>query len=59
MDNIYKLETPRLVIEPMTFEELAKLVVIYGEKVPELSQAYQEMLDGCQQHVQDYIWYTS
>lgn len=59
MDNIYKLETPRLVIEPMTFEELAKLVVIYGEKVPELSQAYQEMLNGCQQHVQDYIWYTS
>ncbi len=59
MDQIYKLETPRLVIEPMTLEELAKLVVIYGTKVPELSQAYQEMLDGCKQHAQDFIWYTS
>ena len=59
MDQIYKLETPRLVIEPMTLEELAKLVVIYGTKVPELSQAYQEMLDGCKQHTQDFVWYTS
>ncbi len=59
MDHIYKLETARLVIEPMTLEELAKLVVIYGTKVPELSQAYQEMLEGCQQRAQDYIWYTS
>lgn len=54
-----RLETDRLIIKPMTLEELAKLVVIYGKIVPELSKAYQEMLDGCQQHAQDYIWYTA
>ncbi len=59
MSPIIRLTTARLIIEPMTLEELAKLVVIYGKIVPELSQAYQEMLEGCQQYVQDYIWYTS
>ncbi|MGM9991755.1 MAG: GNAT family N-acetyltransferase [Candidatus Bruticola sp.] len=54
-----KLETDRLLIEPMSLEELAKLVVIYNKIVPELSQAYQEMLHGCEQHYSNYLWYTS
>ncbi|MGM9999507.1 MAG: GNAT family N-acetyltransferase [Candidatus Bruticola sp.] len=54
-----KLETARLFIEPMSLEELAKLTVIYRDIVPELSQAYQEMLSGCEEHYQNYLWYTS
>ncbi len=53
------LETERLLIEPMSNAELKGLINRYSKTVPELSQAYEEMLKGCMEHPQDRSWYTS
>ena len=43
----------------MSIEELQHLVDKYKDDVPELSQAYGEMLNHCSQHPDQYLWYTS
>lgn len=43
----------------MTLEELQALVDQYKDTVPELSQAYSEMLHNCQQQPEQFLWYTS
>ncbi len=32
--------------------------LIEEENIPELKAAYQEMLDGCRKHLDDWIWYV-
>ena len=52
-----QLKTKRLMILPMTDEELENLIRMTDS--PELKQAYQEMLDGCRQNPNQRIWYTA
>ena len=52
-----QLKTKRLMILPMTDEELENLIRVTVS--PELKQAYQEMLDGCRQNPNQRIWYTA
>ena len=52
-----QLKTKRLMILPMTDEELENLIRMTDS--PELKQAYQEMLDGCRQNQEQRIWYTA
>lgn len=52
-----QLKTKRLMILPMTDEELENLIRVTDS--PELKQAYQEMLDGCRQNPNQRIWYTA
>lgn len=54
-----RMETTRLRIEPMSDAELSSLVEQYKVIVPELSQAYSEMLENCRAFPQQYLWYTS
>ena len=49
--------TRRLRFYPMTDEQLSNLHA--AETDPELSQAYLEMLQGCQQHPTTRLWYTA
>ena len=52
-----QLKTKRLMILPMTDEELENLIRVTDSS--ELKQAYQEMLDGCRQNPNQRIWYTA
>ena len=52
-----KRSTRRLRMAPMTDEQLTNLYK--AESDPELSQAYLEMLEGCQQHPTQRLWYTA
>lgn len=51
--------TERLKVVPMTEDELTVLIDQYKDAVPELSMAYQEMLDNCIKYPEESIWYTS
>lgn len=53
-----KMETRRLIIEPMTTEETEKMICQYKISDPELSQAYAEMLAGCLAYPEQYLWYV-
>lgn len=53
-----KMETRRLIIEPMTTEETDKMISQYKISDPELSQAYEEMLTGCLAYPEQYLWYV-
>ena len=50
------LETDRLRLYPISDEAMRRL--IEAEKVPELRQAYAEMLQGCLDHPADRLWYA-
>ncbi len=54
-----KICTERLVLIPLKMDELEELVKDYKDVVPELSQAYNEMLESCRQHPEQLLWYTS
>lgn len=54
-----EIQTQRLKILPMSLDELQSLIDKYRDEVPELSQAYSEMLDNCGRHPDKYLWYTS
>lgn len=54
-----QIKTERLIIEPMTLEELQNLIDLYINESPDLSQAYREMLENCLSHPNQYLWYTS
>ena len=56
-EKTVQLKTKRLMILPMTDEELENLIRVTDS--PELKQAYQEMLDGCRQNPNQRIWYTA
>ena len=50
------IKTKRLNIYPASDEQMETL--IEEENIPELKEAYQEMLDGCRLHPEDRIWYV-
>ncbi len=52
-----EIKTERLIITPITEEELLNLITRYKNIFPELSIAYQEMLDNCRQHKDEFIWF--
>lgn len=52
-----KLKTKRLVISPMTDDELERL--IQNTEDVELAKAYGEMLDGCRKDCENRLWYTA
>ncbi|MGN0350065.1 MAG: GNAT family N-acetyltransferase [Roseburia sp.] len=52
-----QLKTKRLVISPMSDEELKTLII--ETPIYELKQAYQEMLDGCMKNPKHRLWYTA
>lgn len=52
-----EIKTERLIITPITEEELLNLITWYKNIFPELSIAYQEMLDNCRQHKDEFIWF--
>lgn len=54
-----EISTERLSIVPMTLEELEALVEQNRESDPEMSKAYSEMLAGCREHPDQYLWYTA
>ena len=51
-----KLKTKRLTLTPMLLGELDRKVLLMEEG--EERQAYQQMLDGCREKPQDWLWYT-
>jgi len=53
------LHTPRLTLTPMTLDELEEIVEKYRSEVPELSQAYAEMLANCRRFPNDFLWNTA
>ena len=48
--------TERMKIYPISIEKLKEIVE--NEKNEILKLAYQEMLDGCLNNPENYIWYT-
>lgn len=54
-----ELETQRLIVHPLTIEELDGLMERYRDTDPELEKAYAEMAAGCRQHPDKYLWYTA
>lgn len=54
-----EIATERLRILPLSLDELQYLVDEYENDVPELSQAYGEMLNNCRHYPDRYLWYTS
>lgn len=50
------IKTKRLNIYPASDEQMETL--IEEENIPELKAAYQEMLDGCRLHPDDWLWYV-
>lgn len=53
------LITERLTISPLSNDELNSLIQQYKKAVPELSMAYQEMLDACLKYPEEVLWYTA
>ena len=51
-----QLKTKRLCIEPKTLEELRNVQM--QENDAELKKAYQDMIDGVENHPEEWIWYT-
>lgn len=51
-----KLESQRLILAPMTVEELEQKLQKMTD--PELHKAYSEMLDGCRSNPDAFLWYT-
>ncbi len=49
------LYSERLIIYPASDDEM--LSIIARENVPELKQAYSEMLEGCTAHPEQRLWY--
>ena len=54
-----KIETERLIVQPMTRPELSELIESTSTADPELSEAYTEMRDGCDAHPEEYLWYAA
>lgn len=54
-----RLETERLVIQPMDACRLAALEAQVRERDPELADAYREMLEGMRFHPAQALWYTA
>lgn len=52
-----RLETARLILEPMREDAVRALIARWKDADPELAQAYTEMLDGAVQHPGEYLWY--
>lgn len=50
------MKTKRLLLKPMPLEKLEKKVSQLAD--PELKKAYGEMLDGCRQKPEAYLWYA-
>ena len=50
------ITTERLKIYPISIEKMKNVVETEQNEI--LKIAYQEMLDGCLMHPEDYIWYT-
>ena len=50
------MRTKRLLLRPMPVGELEEKIQSMADD--ELRQAYQEMLDGCRNAPQDWLWYT-
>ena len=50
------ITTERLKIYPISLEKMKEIVE--NEKNEILKIAYKEMLDGCMNHPENYIWYT-
>jgi ribosomal-protein-alanine N-acetyltransferase len=48
--------TERMIIYPISTEKLKEIVE--QEKDEDLKKAYQEMLDGCLNYPEKFIWYT-
>ena len=53
-----ELETERLVICLASDAQIAALIAGLKDSDPELSQAYQEMLEGCLSHPEGRVWYA-
>lgn len=51
-----QIKTKRLCIEPKTLEELREVKA--QERDPELTKAYQDMIDGMEAHPKEWLWYT-
>lgn len=58
MDEKVILQTERLTIEPMTNDELQYMVEKNKESNPELSQAFQEMQNGCLTYPEQRVWFV-
>lgn len=52
-----KLKTKRLVLEPMTLQELEQ--AYQTEQDTEMKKAYQDMLDGCRKYPKEHLWHTN
>ena len=52
----FSLKSERLIIAPMQLDELQETVL--KQEVPELRQAFQEMLDACLKEPEHRIWYA-
>ena len=51
-----QIETERLRLYPLECEEMERL--IEATPSPELQQAYADMLQGCLDHPEDFLWYA-
>lgn len=56
MERKIQLKTKRLIITPMSLEELDKKVLLMENG--DLRQAYSEMLEGCRREAENWLWYT-
>ncbi len=52
-----KIETERLLLHPISDEEMQK--IIDDEKNPEMQKAYSEMLQGCLDNPEDRVWFAT
>lgn len=50
------IQTKRLNIYPASDEQMERLIA--GQTVPELKEAYRQMLDGCIEHPKEREWYA-
>lgn len=56
MEKILTLKTARLHISPMRDDELQEMIA--AQEVPELKQAFSEMLDGSRTDPEHRIWFV-
>lgn len=57
-DDIMRIITERLSITPVSESELRLLADKFKLSAPELGAAYGEMLENCQKHPGEYLWYA-
>ena len=55
--DLPRLETQRLILEPMREDAVRALIAHCESAEPELAQAYAEMLDGAVRNPAEYLWY--